>query len=387
MQRNRILTGRAVFVLLAFLLALAAVSPAGRAAVVAVLLLPHFFPGDVARPLRLLTPQPVLEHIEVPGAPGRMVADIYRPGGSGPHPAMVLLLGVNPLPRGSQQVVRLADGIARAGIVTVVAESEALVAGEIRTEEIDNLVALFTHLEHDPGVDPRRIGFSGFCVGAILELLAASDARIADRVAFVNAFSVYAETLDVLRAILTQSMPTPAGPVRWVPAELTRTVFLRHTIAALPTPQDRSLLERELLEENPLTAVEVEALTPAGRQVRELLTTRDPQQIDDTISTLPADVISSLEIFSPKAVIHRLRATTFLMHDQNDTYLPVAGARQLASALPREAHGSYTEFRLFAHVVPEGIDDPVLFVREMLKLVRHIQSVVMAAWSGRVASS
>jgi len=387
MQSSRIITGRLALVLLALLLAVLVVSPSGRAAVMAVLLLPHFFPGEVPRPLRLVTPQPQLTHIEVPGAPGRMVADIYRPGGLGPHPAMVLLLGVNPLPRGSQQVVTLAEGIARAGIVTVVAESDALVAGEIRAEEVDNLVALFTYLEQGPGVDPRRIGFSGFCVGAILELLAASDLRIADRVAFVNAFSVYADTLDVLRAILTQSMPTPAGPVSWVPADLTRTVFLKHAISSLPEPQDRSLLERELLEATPLTAVEAEALTPAGRQIRELLTARHPGQIDEAISGLPADVMSSLRTLSPTAVIHGLRATTFLMHDQNDAYLPVAGARQLASALPREAHGTYTEFRLFAHVVPEGIDDPVLFVREMLKLVRHIQSVLMAAWSGRPASS
>src|SRR5438874_6159222 len=151
----------------------------------ATLLLPHFFPGDVPRPLRLFTPAPTVRTIDVPDAPGRMVADIYEPGNGGRHPAMVLLLGVNPLPRAHEQVTTLADGIARTGIVTVVAESDALLSGEIRAEEVDNLVALYQHLERLPAVDAQRIGFAGFCVGGVLELIAASDPRIADRVAYV----------------------------------------------------------------------------------------------------------------------------------------------------------------------------------------------------------
>ena len=380
------MTWRRALVLLALALAIIVISTPGRAALTAVLLLPHFFPGDVLRPLRLLTPEPSVTHLEVPDAPGRMVADVYRPGGSGRNPAMILLLGVNPLPRSHEQVVTLAEGIARTGIITAVAESEALVAGEIRLEEVDNLIALFTYLENDPSVDPSRIGFAGFCVGAILELLAASDDRIADRVAFVNAFSVYADTLDVLRAILTHSMPTSSGPVAWVPSDLTRTVFLKHAIAALPQPRDRSLLERELIEATPLTSGELQTLTPAGHQVRGLLGAQDSADVEEAIRGLSPDVKRVLEGLSPALSIQKLRANTLLMHDQNDAYLPVAGARQLASMVPPHAYGGYSEFRLFAHVVPGAIDDPVMFAGEIVKLVRHIQTVLIAAWSGRASA-
>src|SRR5205807_2029279 len=93
-------------VLAAVVLALIAlaISPPGRVAITAALLLPHFFPGSVPRPLQLLAPAPTVETIEVPGAPGKMVADVYLPAGPGPHPAMVLFLGVHPLPRGNEQV-------------------------------------------------------------------------------------------------------------------------------------------------------------------------------------------------------------------------------------------------------------------------------------------
>ncbi len=351
--------------------------------VTALLLIPHLFPGSVPRPLRSITAAPTMETITVPGAPGGMVADVYWPAGDAPRAAMVLFLGVNPLPRGHEQVVNLADGIARAGFVAVVAESPALLAGEIRPEETDNLVALFQYLEAQPRVDPTRIGFAGFCVGAVLELIAAGDERIADRVAYINAFSVYADGLDVLRAVLTGTMPTPEGPVAWHPAPLTKTVFVKHAIDAVPGARDRALLSREFVEGTPLTSPELELLTPLGLQLRVLLTTHDPAQLDRIIAGMPNEYTTRLALFSPRRVANRIRATTFLMHDQSDTYLPVSGARELAALLRPQSDVHYTEFRLFAHVVPEGIDDPVHFARELIKLAGHIHAVLVAADSGR----
>lgn len=380
------LTRGRLLALVAIALAAAAFSPPGRSAVMAALLLPHFFPGSAPRPLRFLTPTPAVETIDVPGAPGRMVADVYHPAGTGRHPAMVLLLGVNPLPRNHEQVTTLAEGIARSGIVAVVAESDALLAGQIRPEEVDNLVALFQYLEQQPMVDPERIGFAGFCIGGVLELLAASDPRIADRVAYVNAFSVYADALDVLRAVLTSSMPTPVGRTPWMPSDLTREVFLDQAIGSLTTQRDRALLRREIVEGTALTEQEIESLGPGGAQLRDLLLAKDVDRVDAMIAALPDEVTASLRRLSPAQVVPRLRATTFLMHDVNDTYLPVSGARQLATLLPAAAAPRYTEFRLFAHVVPGGIDDPLLFAGEMFKLLGHIQAVVQAAQAGRPAS-
>jgi dienelactone hydrolase len=380
------LTPSRLVALVVLALVVFALTPPGRSAVMAALLIPHFFPGSVPRPLQLLAPAPLVQTIEVPGAPGTMVADIYQPAGAGRHPAMVLFLGVNPLPRDHEQVTTLADGIARAGIATVVAESDALRGGEIRPEEVDNLVALFEYLERHPAIDPRRIGFSGFCVGAVLELLAASDPRIADRVAYVNAFSVYADPVEVLRAVLTNSMPVPQGRAPWTPSDLTRQVFLKEAIASLPAQRDRALLTRELVEGTTLTTQEIESLSGVAAQLRNLLATRDPERVDALLAALPDEVVASLRRLSPAAVVPRLRATTFLMHDEADTYLPVSGARQLATLLPRGTSSRYTEFRLFAHVVPRGIDEPILFAGEIAKLFDHIRAVIQTAYAGRAAA-
>jgi pimeloyl-ACP methyl ester carboxylesterase len=316
-----------------------------------------------------------------------MVADVYRPAGDGRYPALILLLGVNPLPRQHPQVTMLADGLARTGIVTVVAESEALLRGEIRPEEVDNLVALFTYLEADPGVDPDRMGFGGFCVGAVLEILAASDERIADHVAYVNGFSVYADARDVVRAVLSRSMPTPTGRVDWQPDAMTREVFVRHLILALPTSRDRAFLSRERVEGTPLTSPEVQALTPLGQELRDLLVATEPAEIDRRMAALPADYLATLDRLSPAASIGRLRAETFLMHDESDTYLPVSGARQLARLLPAAARGHYTEFHLFQHVVPGRTENSVLFAGEMVKLLQHVNAVLTVIRHGGAAAS
>jgi len=357
--------------------------PPLRTLVISLLLIPHFFPGTPPRPLRALTPAPVVTTIDVPGAPGSMVADIYRPSGLGPRPAMILLLGVNPLPRNDEQVTTLAEGIARTGVVTVVAESQALLNGRIDFEEIDNLVALFQYLEKDPDVDSRRIGLSGFCIGAVLELLAAADERIADRVSYVNAFSVYASTLDVVRAITTSTQPGANGPEPWTPDQLTRTVFVRHLIGLVPSEREQRLLTRAIVERTPLSSPEIELLTPAGKALLDLLSAPDAEQVERELARLPESVLNPLNRLSPATTAQRLRAHIFLMHDVHDSYLPVAGARKLAALLPAAAQPEYTEFELFSHVVPGEVESPMRFVGELIKLLIHVNKVLQAARNGR----
>ncbi|HZT08379.1 MAG TPA: hypothetical protein VFC51_15240 [Chloroflexota bacterium] len=352
--------------------------PQVRVGLLTVLLAPHFFPGALPRPLVWATPRPEVGTAVIPGTEGHVVADVYRPAGCDRCPAMILFLGVNPLPRSDPQVTTLAEGIARTGIVTVVAEARPLLEGNIHPDAVGDLVTVFQWVEQDGDVDPNHIGFAGFCIGAVLEILAAEDERIADHVAYVNAFSVYADAMDLLRAILTESQPGPNGAEPWMPSDLTKMVFFRHMIGLLQSESDRLVLSQALLEQR-AAPLDPAALSPQGGRMLALLRSSSPDEVNRFLATLPPNDLAALNSLSPARRADRLRAHVFLMHDVDDTYLPVAGARQLAASLPPAARVRFTEFELFSHVVPGRVEHPVKFMGEMVKLLSHIYGVMLVA--------
>jgi hypothetical protein len=141
------------------------------------------------------------------------------------------------------------------------------------------------------------------------------------------------------------------------------------------------MLLRAFVDNTPLTFGSAN-LSPTASAVLQLMVTREPAAVDRILRDLPAGFLAPLERLSPGRAASRLRARVFLMHDVNDTYLPVAGARKLAAALPAATQAQYAEFQLFSHVVPGQVDDPVKFVGEMLKLVGHINAVLQVAHFG-----
>src|SRR5205823_6171439 len=117
------------------------------------------------------------------------MADLYDPGTTGPHGAVIIFLGVAPAGRDDPRVIRLGEGLSRIGLVTLVPQSQDLIASKVDPTEIDELVAAFTYHAGRPDVDPGRVGIGGFCIGAGIALDAAEDPRISRQVALVNSFT------------------------------------------------------------------------------------------------------------------------------------------------------------------------------------------------------
>jgi hypothetical protein len=79
---------------------------AGAAAKTAVLLL-KVYPMLPSRPLDWVTQRAVVERFRYPTSRGPAEGDLYRPSGPGPHPAVVVCLGVVPFGVDHPQVPRL----------------------------------------------------------------------------------------------------------------------------------------------------------------------------------------------------------------------------------------------------------------------------------------
>lgn len=370
---SRIVAGGLIF-LIAVLVALAGTHQ-GRVAVKALLVLPHLFPAPPVRPLEWLTPSPVRKEVTIAYDSSRMLADVYRPTGAGPYGAVIIFLGVAPAGRDDPRLVRLAEGLARAGVVVMIPESENLKQSRIMPQEVNGLVASFQYLQRQDFVAKERIGFAGFCIGASLAVVAAQDPRINEDVAFVNSFGGYFNALDYIRAIMTKTATYGGRDEPWQPSDQPVRVLSEHLINTVENSEDREILSRALLGKEDVPRQELDKLSPEGRTIYELLTTKARARVDQLLGQLPAKTQENLRLISPSNGINRLLAKTYIMHDREDQLVPYVESRKLADSLASRAH--YTEFAFFQHVDPTQSVDPIAFIREAAKLFWHVYLILL----------
>ena len=337
------------------------------------------------RPLDWLTAAPRRETLPWRVAPDGVAdrADLWLPPSADaerPHGAILLVLGVNNVGRDYPAVVRFADALARTGVVVLVPDSRLLLEGRVTPGEIDGVVAAYQLLAARPEVDPARIGIVGLSVGGALALLAAADGRIAGDVAWVNAFGSYADASRFLAAVMAGARRDPDGaPVAWEPAQLARDTALGLLLDLVADTTDRAALDDAYgtpirAGERP-SATDLRLQTDAARAVQRVLVAADLDAAEAAVRGLPASARRTLDALSPAGHLDGLSARTFLMHDLGDAYVPYPESRALAAELGDRA--TLTEFRLFDHVEPKGIDIAGA-APEAWRLLWHIQAVLAA---------
>lgn len=357
----------------ALLLLVVPLWPQIRVAGLTLLFLPHLFPEASIRPLELITPPPLRQELSLLGPATLVPAELYRPGAPGPPmPGVILVLGVNPLPRGDPTVVRMAEGLARLGLVVLIPESPDLLKGRILPRETDNLVAAFRFLRGLRFVDGSRVGYGGFRVGASLATVAAADPRINREVAYLHSFGGYYDALDLTRAIVSRSLRYSGLEAPWQPQEMTLEVFRNHLIELLERPGEPALLRQLLAQGARPDPAGLAALSPEGRLVLRLLTEKDPPQAEALVPQLPPSLSARLRALSPSAHLENLRARLFILHDRGDSYIPYVESRRLVAALPERVDYLYTELALFRDTGPGRPGDLITLIRELSGLYRHL---------------
>jgi len=95
------------------------------------------------------------------------------------------------------------------------------------------------------------------------------------------------------------------------------------------------------------------------------------------LAALPSPVSELLDALSPLHHLDPIRADVFLMYDTADSYVPYGQSLELAAGLrPLGRLARSSEFRLFDHVEPKGVD-LVGAAPELWKLLWHVQAVLM----------
>ena len=194
-----------------------ALTPQGRAGFHTALFLTQVLDAPV-KPQGWFTGEPLRHEVIYPSPEGMSVAQIYRVPDGKPRAAALLSLGVYDAGFDGAEAVNLGHALARAGYVVMYHWSpEMSLNYTIEPGKLDNMVSAFMYLEEQGYVDTERVGLGGFCVGASFALVAGADARIRDRVHFVNAFGPYFDAETFLVQATSRSVVYEGERMPWDP--------------------------------------------------------------------------------------------------------------------------------------------------------------------------
>jgi hypothetical protein len=319
-----------------------------------------------SRPVDWITATPVIERVKYPSRAGGAWGDLYRPPGPGPHPGMLVCLGVVPFEVDHPQVPILGKALARSGFAALLYWSPAMRSFRLDPDEVEDIALAYRWLTDRPDIDPSRSGFLGTCVGGSFALMAAANPLVRDRVAFVAEWAAYSSMWSFAQDIASATRPAGGTREPWQVDPITRKVYVHSLTAVLDGPEAEML--RAALAERTGTA-DTAALSDDGRAICPLLTSLDADGAAEALQRLPAKLRARLDALSPVRYLKDIQAPLItLAHDHDDAVIPVDESRRMRSALAGRAGVHYTELGMFQHMDPtKKRVSPLVMVRELAK--------------------
>lgn len=247
--------------------------------------------------------------------------------------------------------------------------------------EVENLVWAFRHLRTLDYVNPDRIGMAGFSVGGSFTMVAASDSRISDDVAFVNAFGAYYDARDFFIQIASNTKRSGDTLENWDVDPLTRRVFTNELIEVAPTQAERDILTRRFVDNAEVATIELDGLAGTANISRRLLDGTDPVEAERLLNQMPPDFLEKLDGISPRNHIDSYRNRLLIMHDVGDPLIPVGESRRLVETLRSQGRQNmrYTETEIFEHVRPGADLQLWPLVKGATKLYLHMYGILRIA--------
>jgi dienelactone hydrolase len=338
--------GPSLLLALALLACGVAVWHPARVAVQTVVLLPALFPSAPFDPLSLVTAPPVHDELTYPYAAGRIEATLFHPSTAAHHGALILLLGAGDLPR-SDLAVHFAEALARLGVVVLVPESSGMLAERLTFDEVDAVRTSLDVLARQADVDVDRVGLIGLSASGGLSIVAAGQADLRDRVRFVNSFGSYDDARTLLLDVATRSIAIDGEVRAWQPEARTVEVVSN-------------------------------ALADAGIDARdELLRGISRERATQLIQGLPPTIVERLAAISPSTYLAQMHAHLYVMHDLDDSFIPFTESRDLVARAPPGVVQRYTEFSIFAHVIPDRPVPWQTFLPDLWRLFWHVHAVLL----------
>lgn len=285
--------------------------------------------------------------------------------------AVIISAGIKLNSKNAQAVMKLANALQEAGVFVLIPLPSTFSDEIVSAESIKSFVNGFEFLANHPSVDPAKIGFLGFCAGGAFALLAAEDPGISKKVAFVSTFAPYASLTDLYIQTFSEKAFINGEERTWKANATSWRQLLKNFFVRLPEEKDRKILLNYLAKTD--GGVDLSQLTPAGKFAVELVQTKDLAKVSQMIQQLPENMQKDLIELSPLTRIENLSAKVFIIHDQDDNYIPIAESIKLKQVLGDRA--SFLELKTFNHTVLDKNFSLFEFLKELPQVLTHYYQV------------
>ncbi len=331
------------------------------------------YPMLPSGPIDWVTDEPLIERVIYPTCSGQAEGEVYRPSSNGPHPGVVVCLGVVPFGVDHPQVPVLGRALARAGVAALLYWSPAMRDFRLDQQDIDNIPLAYDWLIQQPYVDPARSSLIGTCVGGAFALMAASRPLIRHKVSCIFAYAPYSSMWTFARDIVAATRSIGEKREPWRVDPLTRKVFA-HSLTAWLEPGEAGRLRAAYLDGK--ESIDRGSLSNEGQSVYALLTAQDERAAEDALRGLPLPYQAKLTAMSPLEYLQDIQAPLIIqLHDVGDQVIPVSESRQLYAALSGNHGVEYTEMQ-FSHLDPAKGKLPLFrLLRELGKMFRAVYRI------------
>lgn len=257
---------------------------------------------------------------------------------------MVVAHGIHYRGIDERRLVAFARGLADAGFVVLTPELEELADYRFsrRTEEELAESVRYLSSRSDRVIGPR-VGLLGFSFAGGLSLVAAQEADIGARLAWVASVGGYHDLGRVLRFFLENQVETPHGLIPRSAHEYGLAVWLYQSIDRFVPEPDRALMRdavRAWLHEDRdvARALAARRSTLEAENLFALLESHQLEALRPSLEEALRARAPELEALSPRGKLALIRCPVYLLHGQSDSVIPSSETEWAHLELGRRGH-------------------------------------------------